>query len=60
MGPVYARRFYSAGIDTLKKLAASDAAQLLARIHAVNEKQKPTKASLPSSVAEMEAFLEIV
>jgi len=60
VGPVYARIFYEAGADTLEKLAGSPPAELLARLHAVNDEQKLTKAALPTSVAEMESFLEIV
>lgn len=60
VGPIYARIFYAAGADTLAKLADSQPAELLARMRAVNEEQKLTKAALPLSVAEMESFLEIV
>ena len=60
VGPVYARLFFEAGADTIEKLAGTLPAELLARLHAVNDEQKLTKAALPSSIAEMEAFLEIV
>ena len=60
VGPVYARIFYEAGFDTLTKLTESQPADLIARIHKVNEELRLTKAILPTSEAEMASFLEIV
>jgi hypothetical protein len=48
VGPVYARILYEAGADTLEKLAASAPDELLARMIAVNEEKKITKAAIPS------------
>ena len=59
VGPVYARLFYKAGLDTLEKVAGSRPEELPARLHAVNEEKKLTKAALPTSVTEMASFLEI-
>ncbi len=59
VGPVYARIFYEAGVDTLEKITENSPEVLWARLRAVNDEQQLTKASLPS-VKDMVPFLKIV
>ena len=59
VGPVFARLFYEASVDTLGKLATSPPDELAARIRAVNEEKGLTKAALPTA-EHMASWLEIV
>ena len=58
VGAVYARIFYEAGVDTLEKLAASSADELLARMIAVNEEKQITRAAMPAE--DLGPWLETV
>ena len=58
VGAVYARILYEAGVDTLEKLAASSADELLARMIAVNEEKQITRAAMPAE--DLGPWLETV
>ena len=58
VGPVYARLLYEAGVDTLAKLAESEGESLLARMIAVNEEKRITKAAMPDE--DLGPWLETV
>lgn len=58
VGAVWARLFYAAGTDTLKKLAESQPEELCARLKAANDQYQLTKGGMPS-VKDMTASLAI-